>query len=220
MDLRHPDALKKNLDDRFVGRVFLPEEKRLIFSDSDPGRTLWQFWAAKETAYKIISKSHPAIHSGPLKYRVTLPEGYSISSTLQSCRTGQITCCVETPVDDVIVAIQNEADYLHAFGCCGPITPGTMQLKVFRLDHACFADRTESDAVRTVLCRHLSRFWGIPAGAINVRRDPAVRGAGPPVVCVSGKPASMDISLSHHGRYGAFVWFGGQSSANKREILD
>jgi len=204
VDLRHPDALKKNLDGRFVGRVFLPEEKRRIFSDSDPERTLWQLWAAKETAYKIISKAHPVVHSGPLKYRVTLSEVCSISSTLLSCR-------VETPVDGVTIVIQNEADYVHAFGCSDNCTAvETMHPKVFHLDQDHFADRTESDAVRQMLCLDLARSLGIPAGEIDVRRHPGERGASPPVVYISGKAASVDISLSHHGRYGAFVWFGAQ----------
>jgi len=204
VDLRHPDALKKNLDGRFVGRVFLPDEKRRIFSDSDPERILWQLWAAKETAYKIISKAHPAVHSGPLKYRVTLSGVCSISSALLSCR-------VETPVGGVSIVIQNEAEYVHAFGCSDGCTAlETMHSKVFRLDQDRFADRTESDAVREMLCLDLGCSWGVPAGEIDVRRCPGERGAGPPVVYISGKAASVDISLSHHGRYGAFVWLGTQ----------
>ncbi len=210
MDLRHPDALKKNRDGRFVGRVFLPEEKRRILNDSDPGRTLWQLWAAKETAYKIVNKSHPAVHSGPLKYRVTLSEVCSISST-------QLSCYVETPLDGVTIVIQNEADYVHAFGSSDDCTAvESMHPKVFRLDQDRFADRTESDAVREMLCLDLGRAWGVPAGEIHVRRHPGERGAGPPVVYISGKAATVDISLSHHGRYGAFVWLDAQLYAKKK----
>ena len=205
VDLRHPDALKKNLDDRFVGRVFLPEEKRLIFNGSDPERTLWQLWAAKETAYKIVSKFNPAVHSGPLKYQVLLPENVSLLN--HPC---QITCRVETPAKTVTVAIQNEADYVHAFGYDGDqVCSGILHLKVFRLDYSCLTGRTESDAVRGTLRRHLGRFWGIPAGQIDICRDETERGAGPPAVYIQGRRASADISLSHHGRYGAFVWFAG-----------
>lgn len=207
MDLRHPDALKKNRDDRFVGRVFLSEEKRRIFSDSDPERTLWQLWAAKETAYKIVSKFHPTIHSGPLKYKVLLPEVVPISSTSPLCHTEQIICRVETPVGGETIAIQNEVDYVHAFGCSDNLMKmETMHPKVFRLDQGRFAGRTESDTVREMLCLDLGRFWSIPAGEIDVRRHPGVRGSGPPVVYISEKVAPVDISLSHHGRYGAFVW--------------
>jgi hypothetical protein len=212
VDLRHPDALKKNLDDRFVGRVLLPEEKHLISYGSDPGRTLWQLWAAKETAYKIVSKSHPAVHSGPQKYRVTLSGVCSISSTLPSCHSRRIRCLVETPVGGVTIVIQNEDDYVHAFGCSDDrVDLETLHPRVFRLDEGCLAGHTDSDAVREELCLDLGRLWGIPAGEIDIRRSPGERGAGPPMVYVSEKPASVDISLSHHGRYGAFVWLVDQS---------
>ena len=84
-----------------------------------------------------------------------------------------------------------------------------MHLKVFRLDQPCFHEKAESEVVRKVLCRYLGRFWQIPARQIDVHRDQKVRGAGPPIVHVRGKRASADLSLSHHGRYGAFALFTG-----------
>jgi hypothetical protein len=210
VDLGNPDALGKSRDDRFVRRVFLPEEQNQIYQDSDADCILWVLWAAKEAAYKIISKYHPSIHSGPLKYRVHLEETLLLPPRTPGFRNGYFTCLVETPEGSVITSALTGADYVHAFGSQGNQSEvGAMHLKVFRLDQPCFHDQPESEVVRKVLRRYLGRFWQMPAKQIGVHRDQKVRGTGPPTVYVGGKRASADLSLSHHGRYGAFALFTG-----------
>jgi hypothetical protein len=210
VDLGNPDALGKSQDDRFLRRVFLPEEQSQISLDSDSDCILWVLWAAKETAYKIISKINPAIPSGPLKYRVHLEETVSLSPRTPGFRNGHFSCLVETPVGSVKICALTGADYVHAYGSWGDqATAGAMHLKVFRLDQPCFHRQPESDVVRKVLCGYLGRFWHIPSGQIVIQRDQNARGAGPPVVYIQGERAPMDTSLSHHGRYGAFALFTG-----------
>lgn len=210
VDLENPDALGRSLDERFVRRVFLPEEQRLIFRDRDPDCILWVLWAAKETAYKIISKSCPSVHSGPLKYRVNLEETSLFPQRSPDLRSGHFTCQVETPVGLLMIGAQTGRCCVHAFGSRGdPLSGGALHLKVFRLDRSCVRDRDESGVVRSALGRYLSRYWQIPFARIDIRRDLNDRGWGPPVVYVDGTRAPVDTSLSHHGRYGAFALFTG-----------
>lgn len=208
MDLGNPDALGKSLDDRFVRRVFLPEEQSRIYKDSDPDCILWVLWAAKEAAYKILSKSHPAIHSGPLKYRVHLEETVLFPPRTPGFRNGHFSCQVETPAGSIVTSALTGADYVHAFGSQGNQSgEGAMHLKLFRLNLPCFQGRPETDVARKALCRYLGRFWQIASDRIEVRRERNIRGLGPPLVYVGGEKVSADISLSHHGRYGAFALF-------------
>jgi hypothetical protein len=210
VDLGNPDALGKSQDDRFLKRVFLLEEQNQIFLDSDPDCILWVLWAAKETAYKIISKIDPVIPSGPLKYQVHLDETVLFPPRTLGFRNGHFTCLVETPAGCVNTCILTGADYVHAYGSRGDQSDvGAMHLKVFRLDQPCFHRQSESDIVRKVLSRYLGRFWEIPAGQIVVHRGQDARRLGPPIVYVGGKRAPADLSLSHHGRYGAFALFTG-----------
>ncbi len=208
MDLRHPDALKKSLDDRFVNRVFLPEEQNQINQAGDPDCILWVLWAAKETAYKIISKSDPSIHSGPLRYAVYLHDPTTFSLHDPGFQNTFLTCQVESPGGPVMLGVLIGQDYIHTFGCRGDQShPGTLHLKVFRLDHPCWKEQTESEVVRKSLCRHLGHFWQMVSSRIEVRREERVRGLGPPFVYVDGKRGAADVSLSHHGRFGAFAVF-------------
>ena len=56
VDLDDPRVHGKASDTRFLERIFTEEERAAIVAASDPDLELWQRWAAKETAYKAVSK--------------------------------------------------------------------------------------------------------------------------------------------------------------------
>ena len=56
VDLDDPRVQGKASDTRFLERIFTEEERAAIVAASDPDLELWQRWAAKETAYKAVSK--------------------------------------------------------------------------------------------------------------------------------------------------------------------
>ena len=73
VDLTDPDNIGKSRDRRFIARVFTPEEQVRIDRSESPDTTLWMFWAAKEAAFKAISKSRPGLSFIHRAYVVTLP---------------------------------------------------------------------------------------------------------------------------------------------------
>ena len=56
VDLRDRRCPGKSRHLRFVARVFHPVEASRILSAADADGTLWLHWAAKEAAYKVVSK--------------------------------------------------------------------------------------------------------------------------------------------------------------------
>ena len=74
VDLKEPDNCGKSGDDRFLGRVFTPEERDRIVAAACPDQLLWAFWAAKEAAYKAVSRDDPSICSTPRRYGVALDD--------------------------------------------------------------------------------------------------------------------------------------------------
>ena len=56
VDIGSPDAINKVSDERFITRVFTPQEELAIRKSPDAAIALWAMWAAKETAFKIIAK--------------------------------------------------------------------------------------------------------------------------------------------------------------------
>ena len=56
VDLTDPRTLGRESDRRFLQRVFSPAEREIVASSSFPEREVWCLWAAKEAAYKVVSK--------------------------------------------------------------------------------------------------------------------------------------------------------------------
>lgn len=73
VDLTSPDSIGKSRDRRFIARVFTPEEQERIDRSESPDTTLWMFWAAKESAFKAVSKLKPGLSFIHRAYIVTLP---------------------------------------------------------------------------------------------------------------------------------------------------
>lgn len=72
VDLAAPGNPGKSGDDRFCARVFTAEERALITGAPSPDALLWALWAAKEAAYKAVSRGDPAVCSIPRQYRVVI----------------------------------------------------------------------------------------------------------------------------------------------------
>ena len=56
VDLTDPRVPGKASGTRFLQRIFAEEERSAVVGAADPDLELWQRWAAKETAYKVVSK--------------------------------------------------------------------------------------------------------------------------------------------------------------------
>ncbi len=61
------------MDRRFIARVFTPEEQERIDRSESPDATLWMLWAAKEAAFKAVSKLKPGLSFTHRVYAVTSP---------------------------------------------------------------------------------------------------------------------------------------------------
>ena len=96
VDLGDPRVLGKASNVRFLERIFAEEERAAVVAAPNPDLELWQRWAAKETAYKAVSKlrgspptfahrafvvswtypgehdSRPRLRSGSVKYESTI----------------------------------------------------------------------------------------------------------------------------------------------------
>lgn len=56
VDVSAARALGRSEDERFLQRVFAPSERIRIRESPEPDLELWRLWAAKEAAFKVVSK--------------------------------------------------------------------------------------------------------------------------------------------------------------------
>jgi len=159
----------------------------MILDSVEADRALWSLWAAKESAYKAISKLAPSVCSIPRRYEVTLRH---------DDRDAAVRGIVETPVGVVHIRIFWCRDYVHGLACTGSDDDLNAVLSdVCRWEDA---NGDESVRVRTAGIAFLSRCLGLPGNDIGIASHSSI-----PRVIIRGLHAQWDMSLSHDGRYTA-----------------
>lgn len=193
VDLTAPGNPGKIGDRRFLDRVFTAEEQGWIARAPLPDAALWALWAAKEAAYKAVSRNHPSICSTPRRYRV-YPEKGIAAGTDFHCGGRAIT-----PDGELALRLTLGEDRVHA-------TAGFEEV----LDRICMRIEEWDGAgdpsmfIRQCLIREIARRTGCATDLLSVAKDS--EGPGAPWVMFRNLPLALEISLSHDGRFAAFVF--------------
>jgi phosphopantetheine--protein transferase-like protein len=195
VDLKHPENQGKSKDDRFLGRVFTADERDRIAGAARPETLLWALWAAKEAAFKVVSRDDPTACSTPRKYDILL-DPLDVSAL---CLAGRAI----TPRGKLALRIIVTDDYVHALSAA---TEGDLDSVFQRVDRMDVEEDHggASDFVRRELLIEIARCLDCPLGELSVAKEPL--GPGAPFVLRRGQPLAVEISLSHDGRFAAFAF--------------
>jgi len=222
VDLNVPGTINRGKDERFLAKVLTCAENEVLKKCSDPDRFLWAFWAAKETAFKAVSKTVSGISSSPKRYPVAWDRIKEIGNCEAGSSEDRIYATeiydgrVETPARPVAVRAFFSSSHIHCVGTTGGAKG---------LDILCFSDaRIVSKGImptpeeqslrgRKMACQDLADFLGLLPGGVTIQRNRNKKGRpGPPRVYINQRKTNISISLSHHGRYAAFAFL-----ADKKE---
>jgi phosphopantetheinyl transferase (holo-ACP synthase) len=208
VDLKESRNLGKSGDTRFLNRVFNDSERCLIGTATRPDAILWALWAAKEAAFKAVSKVHPAVSFQPRRYEVRMDDETTWGRVGDPGReTLELTGRVETPAGTIPIRVTLRDDYVLCIaGRNGPASEAD-HCQVETMDPLTAASPDgPSRYVRTSARQAIAACLGIIPEEISIHRFPAPGGLGPPVVFIQGRPAGIDISLSHDGRFAAWAF--------------
>ncbi len=192
VDLADPQAKGKHRDIRFIHRVFTPDEQHKILSSDAPDIVLWSLWAGKETGYKAMSKTHPAVSSSPGRYAIRLSD-----TALPESGT------VETPCGPISVRFLITGEYIHCIGATTDEDLDSIVWDVQTMLRPEISPDNQSDFVRNMARKKISRYLKEDPKTIKIIRPQGHRGLGPPAVYAGGKRTPIDISMSHDGRFAA-----------------
>jgi phosphopantetheine--protein transferase-like protein len=186
VDLEDPAIAQSHLRERFVARVCSESEQALIASALAPKRLLWSLFAAKEAAFKAISKSRALVFAH---------RKFVVSADLRSVTYGQQVLWLWVEGKGACIhAIAWTDDEMPIFGM-GEISEGV----------------DPSAAGRALLLTRL----GVPGLSVERDPTPGSwNGFGPPRLFRDGVEVNLDISLSHDGRFVGFA--ADSSGAEKR----
>jgi phosphopantetheinyl transferase (holo-ACP synthase) len=229
VDLDDPRCHAKHLHGRFLARVFAPEERDAIASAADPERAVWVRWAAKEAAYKVISKVlgapppfthasfvvHTSADSGTVSYG-----GLVIPFQVASGKNPLHVIALDSATE---VWPRPTSGSRSARG----IALSTGVARVSGLPRAGkegiedsirgrFSER-ERPAVHSLpsaLARlgaraQLARMLDVEERRLEIVCELGNAGRSPPVALLDSQPVNADVSLSHHGRWvgwSVLVW--------------
>jgi phosphopantetheinyl transferase (holo-ACP synthase) len=191
VDLRDPESAPETLHPRFDTRVFSETERVAIAASDDSARMRWKYWAAKEAAYKLARKLSPTTIFSPSRFEIAIAT--SDPSTAEVRHEGA----------RYRVAFTENAGALHAVATLasqgkGEVLAGWRQLAVGEIESG--DPEAPSRAVRELLCERVAEKLGVRADELEVRRRGRI-----PYLWLNGKPAPVDLSLSHHGGWLAFA---------------
>ena len=182
IDLGDREVIEGPTHPRFDQRVFAAAERALLRSSRTPGLLRWTLWAAKEAAYKLARKRNSRVVFSPRRFVVELQQ-----EDRARIRHGDV---------EFTVRIASAGHALHALA---QDTGRSVDRLVWAVEPK-GRDADPSRAARALAARVLGEELDLPAEAFHFGRCGRV-----PTLTVEGRRGSLDLSLSHHGRFVAFA---------------
>jgi phosphopantetheinyl transferase (holo-ACP synthase) len=215
VDLTAPRAVGRSRDERFVARVFTELERAALLSADDPDGALWLAWAAKEAAYKVVSKIRgtppvfvhrafevvwaPGSREGVVRY-----EGDAIPVVAEPDPAGGYLHVLAHAPDDSGRELRRTVERLDPpdSGRAEPLDALLERLTERERDAV---HSVPSAAVRIGARAELAALLGLEVTRLEIVCRPGASGRRPPYVLVDGSPAKVDVSLSHDGPWIAWA---------------
>jgi phosphopantetheinyl transferase (holo-ACP synthase) len=180
VDLEDEETAPYATHPRFDERVFAPEELRFLASSGASDRLRWILWAAKESAFKVARKLDPRAIFSPRRLIVRLGTD------------GRGAVRVGERAFSLFVACDGEACHAVASSGRAAVTSAIRRLAPWESARL---------RVRRLAIAIVARELGARPADVTI-----VKEHGIPKVRVRDRPAPLDVSLSHHGRFVAFAW--------------
>jgi len=164
---------------RFLDKVFTLEEQSVIFSSENKDQTVWLLWSMKEAAYKAYVRE--------FEHRF-----FNLK---------QIECQLDQNNEGVVI-INDEiyylrtvitSEYIHSVASNNSTFPKTDVFKLLEVN--------QSEELRIRLINQISNKKGVDLNSIQIRKT----ALGVPNLFLNDEQIFNALSLSHHGKYGAFA---------------
>jgi len=194
IDLTDPENIGKSRDRRFCRRVFNNDELALISASSQPDTILWAIWAAKEAAYKVVSRDDPSVCSIPKKYPVIFET--STHQRFSRFLKGK----VKTPHGEAFVHIHLHKAFIHALA--SGRTEGLTGM-VARVEAVPEEAYNRPEFARKILLEAIAHRISCPLEELAVLKEEERPWA--PYITRDGVRLTNDVSLSHDGQFAAFA---------------
>ena len=166
----------------FLQKVFNPAERQIIDDSEDAFLAVWRLWSMKGAAYKAY------LQQGGLAFNSALRISISIkNSRMGTAQINHFSSQVFTEFSD---------QYLLSYTQTKPQTLPSHQ--VFKLHNA--DPQSQSRETRKKLFLHLASRYQLEETELSLLKN----SQNLPKIYFNSQELRFDVSLSHHGYFGAF----------------
>jgi phosphopantetheinyl transferase (holo-ACP synthase) len=165
----------------FLQKLFTVKEQSLIATSNDPFVTLWRLWSMKESAYKVYIQAGGIRFFNPTKIECSL-----ISLKIGQVKIAAITLKTKTSI---------QANYIYSTASedCS-----TVVTRIFKLIES--HPKKQGLFMQEQLLYDYAKNYSLKLAHLQLKKLVT----GVPVFYYKKKPLITSISITHHGKYGAY----------------
>lgn len=166
---------------RFLDKIFTLTEKELITNSQDPFETVWRLWSMKESAYKVFIQTGGNRFFSPTK----------IECTLAGLNKGEVKIGTTELRTNTFIC----SDYIFSTA-----TLKSPEIETFIFDLSKSNSERESCFMHQQVLNHFSKNKSLRLDELQIQKTKN----GVPIVYHKNNPLNTSLSITHHGKYGAF----------------
>ena len=166
---------------RFMDKVFTPKEQSLITNSIDPFTMVWHLWSMKESAYKVFIQCGGSPFFTPTK----------IECSLDCLKNGQ----VKIGALNLKTKTSINAQYIFS---TATENSSELETSVFQLPEN--NNKQQSKFMYDQLFLEFSKRNSLDYNDLLIQKTKT----GVPILHYRNKPINTSLSITHHGKYGAF----------------
>lgn len=164
---------------RFLDKLFTSKEQHLIYTSEDAFLMVWRLWSMKESAYKLYTQLNPSRFYNPKSFEC------QVERTSGIVKFQDFQCYVQSKITSSYIV--SEA-----------------RLKNFIINSEVISfnpkdAKEQSEILKMKLLERISKDYNISVDNLNFKKSEF----GIPQVNFNSE--CLNISLTHHGNYGAFA---------------
>jgi len=165
----------------FLQKIFTLKEQSIITSSADPFKTVWRLWSMKESAYKVFIQAGGIRFFNPTKIECSL---HSSENGLVEIGRTTLKTITSTDTDYIFSTATVENSKIDT--CIFKLTENNVKQQSHFMHEQLLSDFAKNNSL------HLAE--------LQLEKT----AAGVPTLHYRKKPLNVSVSITHHGKYGAY----------------
>lgn len=165
---------------RFFEKLFTLKEQKFIQNSDNPFLTVWQLWSMKEAAYKLYTQLNPSRFYNPKSFDC------AVQNKNQKVFFKDFECYIQSKVTSNYIISEAQLNLFE------------MNSEVIRLNVR--HHKSQSKETKSALLSSISRTHQVSFSELKLQKSEFG------IPSVSFYSQKINVSISHHGQFGAYAF--------------